>query len=105
MAKKPADRFADGEAMAAALRAWAPTAILLAEPLAGQAADALPNWMVDADKSTASVAYGSAKPGGVPDRPTDHGMGRAYGNGRPAVRSDAERAVGAFDDWEQPEPL
>ncbi len=33
MAKAPADRYADGEAMAGALRAWAPTAILMALPL------------------------------------------------------------------------
>src|SRR5665213_206581 len=37
MAKKSADRFADGEAMAAALRAWAPTLIRMAEPLTTQA--------------------------------------------------------------------
>jgi formylglycine-generating enzyme required for sulfatase activity/serine/threonine protein kinase len=37
MAKKPADRFGSGEAMAAALRAWAPTAVLMAAPLAAAA--------------------------------------------------------------------
>ena len=52
MAKKPADRFADGEAMAAALRAWAPTAILMAEPLATKSPAGLPTAGLDWDKET-----------------------------------------------------
>ncbi len=42
MARKPADRYADGEAMAAALRAWAPTAALPAKPVATQPPIGLP---------------------------------------------------------------
>jgi eukaryotic-like serine/threonine-protein kinase len=45
MAKKPEDRFADGEAMAAALRSWAPPAVLMATPVAPQPAAGLPTWM------------------------------------------------------------
>ncbi|HBI44905.1 MAG TPA: hypothetical protein DDY78_18920 [Planctomycetales bacterium] len=42
MAKKPEDRFDSGEAMAAALRAWAPTANPLATPVATQPPAGLP---------------------------------------------------------------
>jgi eukaryotic-like serine/threonine-protein kinase len=42
MAKKPEDRFDSGEAMAAALRSWAPTANLLAKPVATQPLAGLP---------------------------------------------------------------
>jgi eukaryotic-like serine/threonine-protein kinase len=42
MAKKSADRFADGEEMAAALRSWAPRATLLAQPVATQPPAGLP---------------------------------------------------------------
>jgi formylglycine-generating enzyme required for sulfatase activity len=42
MAKKPEDRFDSGEAMAAALRSWAPTANLLAKPVATQPPAGLP---------------------------------------------------------------
>jgi formylglycine-generating enzyme required for sulfatase activity/serine/threonine protein kinase len=60
MAKKPADRFADGEAMAAALRAWTPTAIRMAEPLATKAPAGLPAWMGEWDKET--VDHRSGRP-------------------------------------------
>jgi formylglycine-generating enzyme required for sulfatase activity len=43
MAKKPAERFDSGDAMAAALRVWAPTAILMAAPLAAAAPTASPS--------------------------------------------------------------
>jgi formylglycine-generating enzyme required for sulfatase activity len=52
MAKTPTDRFADCEAMAAALRAWAPTAIRMAEPLATKVPAGLPAWMGVWDKET-----------------------------------------------------
>ena len=76
MAKKPADRFADGEAMAAALRAWAPTAILMAEPLATKAPAGSPTSVFEWDKETVAYRSGRSdkKPlatllaGGNPDR-------------------------------------
>ena len=64
MAKKPADRFPDGEAMAAALRAWAPTAILMAEPLATKAPTGPPTPVVEWNKET--VDYRS---GGLDNKP------------------------------------
>jgi eukaryotic-like serine/threonine-protein kinase len=60
MAKKPADRFGDGEAMAAALRAWAPTAIRMAEPLATKAPAGPPASVFEWDKETAD--YRSGRP-------------------------------------------
>ncbi len=49
MARKPADRYADGEAMAAALRAWAPTAALapgaVTTPASDGAPTAIPGWV------------------------------------------------------------
>ncbi len=60
MAKKPEDRFDSGEAMAAALRAWAPTAVRMAEPLATKAPAGPPASVFEWDKETAD--YRSGRP-------------------------------------------
>jgi eukaryotic-like serine/threonine-protein kinase len=75
MAKRPTDRFADGDAMAVALRAWAPTAIRMAEPLATMSPAGLPAWMGAWDKETVDHQTG------LPDKkpPATLPMGGAQG--------------------------